>query len=495
MSNKPCGHVWVMVSTDTPMCSKCRATPSLWVVNKGVPDVLYTAQPHQIPYHESSIPNLLMIGPRGSGKTLAMRMNAHMRAMAIPGYTYLIMRRTTPELKKSHLIYIDNEMQRLGGDYHHTDMQAKYPNGSIGFFGHMDNPRDAARYLSAQYDEVIPDEIVTFTGEQILKIASCVRVTVESGRVGMLRGGMNKLGVGAEFVKKYFVDKTVSPEENDDYRPEEWGVIAHRFSDNAYIDQEQYRRRLAALPEHVRKAWLDDEWVIEGAYFPDFRPSKDGKPWHVIHELPTVQGQPLLDVPWVSIYRAIDWGYDPDPATCLWIAVLPSKRHIIFKERRWRRTLAADVALAIKHESEGMRIVETKCDPTMLIEDGKGEFSIGDIFERNGIPLTPSQNKRDVYGYAIHNALNTEIQLGNGETVPMLQILADTGYLGCPNLIRTIPQAVVDSKDPNKLGDGDDHEICAAAYHFMGQGEGRPDPVAKAVMPWMLPRHMRKKMN
>lgn len=485
----PCRHAWAIQGAACA-CRLCGRAASLWVNHDGTPDVLYAAQPHQVPYHQSTLPNLLMIGPRASGKTTAIRHDLHMRAMQISGFKYLVLRRTFPELRRSHLIYIGEEMRRLGGTFHQTDSLAKYANGSLGFYGHLDSSADAMKYLSAEYDAVAPDEIVTFTEEQILRVAACIRVPVDAGRIGLLRGGMNKLGVGASFVKRYFVDKNVSLEQNPDYHPDDYGIIVHHFEDNAYIDQAQYRSRLQALPEHVRRAWLDDEWVVEGAYFTDFRPRKDGEPWHVVSEIPRVPDAatgllvPLISQPWVNIYRAIDWGYDPDPAVCLWIAVLPNKRALVFKERTWKRTLAEDVARQIRRESEGMHIVETVCDPVMLINDGRGSAAIGDLFERHGVPLTPSVNKRDLYGFAIHQYLNTII-----DGLPQLQILSDQGNgYGCPKLIETLPLQQMDPSDPNKLANGDDHHCVSLAYWCLCGALPSHNPLTTKIPLWLLPK-------
>lgn len=479
-----CNHEWVMVGPETCVCAHCGEVPTLWVLNNGQPDVLYCAQPQQRRYHEWAIPNGILIGPRGTGKSLCQRMDLHLRAMRVPGLRYLIIRRTNGELKKSHPFdIVANEMNRLGGDFHMTDQLSRYPNGSRGYWGHCDTIADTDKYLSTQYDIVNPDEIVTFPQELIIRMMSCVRVPKDSGRIGMLRGGMNKLGTGAEFIKRYFVDKNIKAEDNADYHPEDYGVLSMLHRDNRYLDLDQYRRRLSIQPEHVRKAWLDDEWVIEGAYFTDFRPSMSGEPWHVIHQMPQVNGRPFLGQQWVNIYRAIDWGYDPDPAVCLWIAVLPNKRAVVFKERTWRRTNASDVAIQIRALSEGMRITETVCDPTMIINDGKGTYSIGEIFENNGVPLTASINKRDLYGYAIHDYLNTVI-----DEKPKLQILSDQGAYGCPQLIKTLPMMRIDPKDPNKMADGDDHWVCALAYHCMGGSMPAQAPTSTTRAPWMLSR-------
>lgn len=435
-------------------------------------DHLYLAGRTAIPTHNS----------------ISMRSDAHMRALMVPNYRYLIIRKSIKDLKKSHLIYIDREMKALKGDFHHTDSVARYPNGSRGFFGHCETAADMMNYLSAEYDLLVADEVTTFEKDVILRMLSCVRVPVGTGRVGLFRGGTNKLGPGANFVKKYFYDKAIPPEEDEDYDPDEWGVIEHKWGDNQYIDLGQYRKRLSGLPEHVRRAWINNEWALEGMYFTDFQPFRAGEPWHVIPEMPTFEHRSILQQPWVRIYRAVDWGYYPDPAVCLWIAVLPNKRSIVFKERKWQSTLAADVAKQIRAASEGMRVCETFADPTMFINDGTGVYSIAEIFEQNGVPLTASTNKRDQYGYAIHNYLNTEVKDGQS-TYPQLQILAPSGPYGCPDLIRTLPQMIVDPKDANKLGDGEDHHVVALAYMCMSSSV----TPAQSYAPQTIPRWMRPK--
>jgi hypothetical protein len=251
------------------------------------------------------------------------------------------------------------------------------------------------------------------------------------------------------------------------------------MDDNRYADPTN-KARLRNLPDHVRRAWLHGEFVIEGAYFTDFRRlTNTGEPWHVIKTLPTWKGRPLLDLPWVSIYRSVDWGYFPDPWVCLWIAVLPNKWAIVFKERHGRRMLAADVATAIHRESAGMRIVDTVCDPTMFVKDGAAPFSIGDIFEQHHVPLTPAQNDRELYGYAINEHLNTLI-----DGVPMGRIVESA----CPNLVRTMPMMQMNTSDTRKMADGDDHFVVAWAYFCMGRVAPAREPDTSLVPKWMRPK-------
>lgn len=461
------------------------AEPLIFAVQSrdGLVDVLYTAQDYQAKYHLCATPNYLIVGPRGTGKSTTIRMDSHMRSMAVSGFRYLTLRRTMRELKKSHLSYVGAEMERLGGTYNKTDAEVHYPNGSIGWFGHCESDADVEKHLGGQYDLVNFDEITTFKKDLILKISATARVPEGSGRIAMVRGGTNPLGPGADFVKKYFIDK--NPDEGDDgyedYDPADWGVLNTTFTDNKYIDEKQYRKKFAHFPEHVRRAWLDGEWVQENAYFADFRANKDGKYWHTIPNMPQIQGRHILDLPWIRIYRCFDWGYSPDPAICLWIAVLPNGRAVVFKEKKWTATLAEDVARSIVAESSGMTVMETFTDPTVFDAGKGGNYTIGEIIEQNGVPLTRSINNRMLIGYAIHTYLNTILDDG----LPKMQILQPQGRYGCQYLIRTIPEMRTDPKDASKIADGDDHGVIALGYFCVGKAPNSSNPERPTRPKWM----------
>lgn len=447
----------------------------------------YVPTPRQLDFHESQKPNAIIEGARGTGKSLCLRNDAHMRALQYPGYSYLIVRRTMPELRKSHLRFIMAEMRAFGGSYHKTDAIATYPNGSQGFFGHCETEADMLKLLSSQYDAIYFDEISTFTWVMVTKIASCTRVEFESGKLSVVRGGTNPIGEGAAEIRRYYVAKDITPEEDPDYNPAEYEAIHTTLDDNPHIDREQYVRRLSSLPEHVKRAWLHGEWIAEDTYFHDFRPRYLDKPWHVVDVYPVIRSRrgeetPPHTTPWIQIYRCVDWGFSPDPAVCLWVAVLPNGRAFVLKEQHWRNTPAREVARAIVVASEGMRIVDTYCDPTMFAGSGATDtMSIGDIFEANGVPLTPSLNDRAAAGFAIHEYLSTVL----GDDLPKLQIYGP----GCPMLVRTIPEMRIDKNDPRKLAarQQHDHWVIALAYFCLGAVGLSRESIASAIPRWMKP--------
>ena len=100
----------------------------------------------------------------------------------------------------------------------------------------------------------------------------------------------------------------------------------------------------------------------------------------------------------------------------------------------------------------------------------------------NGVPLSAGINDRALYGYSIHNDLNTLIN-----ERPKLQILAPNGPFGCPELLRTIP-LMRTGNPPQKIADGDDHWVVALAYFCTGMAEPSHESSATTIPRWMQPK-------
>lgn len=196
----------------------------------------------------------------------------------------------------------------------------------------------------------------------------------------------------------------------------------------------------------------------------------------------------------VQIYRGFDLGFFPDPAYCVWIAHI-GKRFIAFKEALWYKTVAPDIAKNIIEESEGMRVAMTYCDPVMDIKTAADVRSIREIFEEHGVPMEASVNNREHYAHAVHTALQEEVEPG----IPRLQILdrvPGPGNLGCPYLIKTIPQMRFDPKHPLRMADSkNDHGVIALAYFLISSGgmERRSVTSTYRVPKWMRPKENKQK--
>lgn len=442
-------------------------------------EVLYVPTDKGEEFHKCTEPNVLFWGGRGSGKSTALRGEAHIRALSHPNFTYIILRRTFPELQKSHLIHVPREMRLLGGTFNYADKIAKYPNGSRGFFSHCATEEDVLNLLSAEFAWAGFDEISTFEWEMFTKLAASVRVPLGSGLTAMVRAATNPLGPSAQKLLEYFVDKNVDPEEDPDYNPADWHSIKANLDDNPYLDREQYKKRFSGLPTHVRKAWVEGEFALENSIF-DLNPTRLGKPYHVIHD---------LDLPKVlkaaTIYRSIDAGWFPDPTVVLWIAHL-GNRHIVFHEQTMYKHTAAETAERIKEEDAKLgvtKVAMTYCDPSMDINTTADIRTIKEVYEANGIPMECSINNREHYATSMHNTLAEEA----GENLPRIQFYVQ-GSRGCPMLVRTIPQMQYDPKHPKAMANHkQDHWVVAACYYLMSHSADSRQEFSTGAKPrpWM----------
>jgi hypothetical protein len=259
--------------------------------------VLYVPTEKGLEYHQRHEPNVLLFGGRGSAKSTTGRWDCHINALAYPGFSYIILRRTFPQLDDSHLKYVPREMRLLGGTYNHTKHIAYYPNGSTGTFRHCATMDDVLNLLSSEYGMAFFDEISTFIWEMVVKLAASVRVPVGAPYTAKVRAATNPLGPSAMDILKYYIDKNVDLEEDPLYNPDDWYAIKANLADNPYLDSKEYMKRFSGVSGGVKKAWVDGDFSFEEGIF-DLRKTLDGKPYHVVSELPTIGGKQILTQTW-----------------------------------------------------------------------------------------------------------------------------------------------------------------------------------------------------
>lgn len=479
---------------------KCRARQMGCAVSVkfgGKRKLLFVPSPRQTEVMEASDPNLFVWGNRGGGKSVCIRWLCHALACAVPGFKYAILRTSYPELKLNHLDYLEDEMNQLGGEkrgyrYNRTDHVCYYPNGSIGYFKQCANDADVKKILGAELVLVVFDEAPTFQWAHMRLIAGSLRAVVGSGLQPMTRYLGNPIGESIDELWHYFIDQDVDLHEDPEYRPHLWRAIEMRIEDNPHLDAKTYWKQFSGLPKHWIKAWREGIRIDEDALF-EFLPAKNGKPYHVIHDVPRLSdGKPLYTVDprtgaykfpeWVRIYRAYDHGFHPDPAVCLWFAVF-GRRVLVFKEMTWSRTLVKTIARDIKQESKGMRVSETFCDPSIDVDDGQDIVTIKGKFEANGVPMVCSVNNREFFADAIHSLLDDQI----AEDTPRVQILDR-----CRNLVKWLPRMKYDPKKPSAMAaHKQDHWPVAMAYFGMSNIPTTDPKRHTTPRRWQLPKNSR----
>lgn len=409
-------------------------------------------------------------GNRGGGKSVVVRKGClHGLAMALPGLRYVVVRRNMPDLRSNHLIYLGPEMRKLGGDFHETHGIAYYENGSMGFYRQCENEKDVEKIVGSEAAIVFVDEAPQIRWDDLRTISPSLRVPKRSdGTMPYwpveIYGG-NPIGESIEDLDRYFVEQTVDTYDDPHYHPEDWCHIPCHRSDNPSLDETEYLKQFSGIPAHYRAAWIDGVRMDARTLF-EVQKTKDGQPYHYIQELPRVGETPLLEVPWIQVYRAFDMGYFPDPAYVLWLAVM-GRRVIAFHEEVWFRTIAKDLAALMIQTTKELigetSVAMTYVDPQINVRTGSDTVTVMDTLEMAGVPCEASINDRVLYADAIHGLLGEEIEPG----VPRFQIYEP----GCPMLAKYLPKMRWDEKNPRKMADHKfDHPAVSLAYFAISSG-------------------------
>lgn len=276
-------------------------------------------------------------GARGGGKSWAVRIKAALLCFNYPGIKVMIIRKTYPELQENHVnpmiamlhCYEEDKNNRLAR-YNDAKKCMTFQNGSRILFRYCDKDKDAERFQGTEVDVLFIDEATHQNEEKFKKLSACVRgVNSFPKRIYLTCNPGNE---GHEWVKRLFVDRKYKGNEN----PEDYLFIQSFVQDNKALMESNpdYIKQLEALPEKLRKAWLEGDWnIFEGMYFEEFRAEPDmqkcmeagitaeeAKEQHRwTHVIPPFDVSRGACAGW-NIMRSYDFGY-AKPFSCAWWAV------------------------------------------------------------------------------------------------------------------------------------------------------------------------------
>lgn len=423
---------------------------------------------------------VLIGGAAGGSKSKGLREIGHALALSTPQFRVLLLRRTYKELDQTHLRDVELEAPEMGAVPVPSAKVVRYPNGSVMQFGHCETAADAANYLSAEYDLILFDELVTFEETMFLLIASRARST-KKGVTPKVLCGTNPGGPQSHWVRARFLDHTVDRDQYPDYVPEDWQFIPSKLEDNPYLDQ-AYERKLLALPPELRKAYRDGDWdIFPGQYFPEWRKARHVTPEHIVYppDLPRV--------------LSMDWGF-VQPGSVGWWVLLDGKA---YREAEYvfTRTTAFAVGQEVARRTKAAGLSNLKYlvfDTAMEIpQNDTGESTIETVrrgLKAGGLSIATVQADKD----RINGWQRFRHWLGpSPDGTPWL-----TASPTCTYFARTIPSLVSDETKPEDVDtDGEDHAADEARYFVMSRPApgvlGKAKPPAEWSLGWL--KHLSQK--
>jgi phage terminase large subunit len=425
---------------------------------------IYSPFARQEEFHARAAKYRLFGGAAGPGKTKALLWEAIVQALAINGSDTLLLRRTFPELELSLLAQFRRDVPR---DFYHSYNEAKHlvtwTNGSTTRFGYCRNENDVYQYQGAEFLFIGIDELTHFTLKQWQFLTSRNRCPIPGSTCGMA-GATNPGNIGHGWVKALWIDKTAPAgyDRPEQYDPGDYDFTPARIADNPiYANDKNYLKTLDALPDRLRRAFLEGDWsVFAGQYFDLFEIGRH-----------TARAEEIGIQDWWPRWISIDWGFH-HPSAVYWHCVVPE----LAREERAFAGAREDLGNDYGSRAHGARIVtyreflKSGLSPRMLgqaiAERNNGERvrevvlspdafahrtceasiaeQLGEVLEQNGLPRPVGAQDDRVGGWQL-----------------MYQLLENDQWTiteNCRELLECLPQLVRDERrvEDVRKAEGDD---------------------------------------
>jgi len=419
-------------------------------IDSGINVVFHPNEGPQTEFLAADEKDVLYGGAAGGGKSYAMLVDplryAHRKA-----HRALILRRSMPELRE--LIDKSRELYPQafpGCKFREVEKVWNFPSGAKIEFGFLERDADVYRYQGQAYSWIGFDEITHLPTEFGWNYLASRLRTTDSEIKTYLRCTANPGGIGAQWVKKRYVDA-------NDYNESFVGTdgltrkfIPARLSDNPYLAEDGvYEQMLNSLPPVQRRQLLEGNWDInEGAAFVEFETDA-----HVIAPF-------LIPLHWERL-KSIDYGYASE-SCCLWGAIDMEDNTLIIYRELYKKGLTGEElgSIITEMEVEDPFSVNGVLDTAAWARTGTTGPTVGEALVRAGHKLRRADKNRIQGKIQIHEYLKVR---DNGR--PRIQI-----FNTCPNLIRELQSIPLSKKNPEDVDThASDHAYDALRYMIMSR--------------------------
>jgi hypothetical protein len=408
----------------------------------------YEPFPKQQVFHDSPSKYRLFGGAAGPGKSWALLMEAvDLAANVYAGINTMVLRRTFPELEASIILNFRRLVPPEAYKSYNTQKQiVTWHNGSVTKFGYCKTDDDVWQYQGGEWAFVGWDELTQFTLAQWVTLSGWNRSPHMGGKMA---GATNPVGPGFGWVKAMWLDKK-PPAGMDEgqaaaYDPDDYEFIPALLSDNpVYAQDEDYKKKLEALPNHLRAALLEGRWdVLGGVYFDIFdRASMCCRP------------EEMGMKPWWPRWVSVDWGYI-HPSAVYWHCQSDAGTTFTYRELVKSKLTPEDLAYEIVKRSGSQE--KEKIQTVYLAPDAfarrQGPDTIADqmnaIFREAKFPIARPANNDRVGGAML-----------------MYQMMRDGRWMigsHCKSIIECLPMMIRDDKnveDVMKIDGDDPYDSC-----------------------------------
>ena len=410
-------------------------------------------------------------GARGGGKSYLLRwwlvqVMLELHKKGIPRPHVFLGCESYPVLADRQISKINIEMPRWLGEVKKTQedglafvLRDEF-GGGVMVLRNLDDP---SKYLGAEYAAIGVDQIEKVNKEVFDILRGNLRYPGVADTKFLVTA--NPGGKGHQWVKKLWIDRNF-PDEMKNIAPQ-FAFVQALPQDNPSLDEQYWQEDLKALPENLRKAWLEGDWeVFSGQAFPGFGEEHIKK------------GNLIIPTNWIRII-GIDSGYTK-PFACVWIARDPDiGRYIVYREIKQARLSDSQQARTVQEITALDRVHVRYADPAMWhAKDGakKGLTSTADNFADENVYLTRGDNNRLSGKRKIDRLL---MRLPDGK--PGLQV-----HESCKKLIAELKYLVLDERKVEDVdSDQDDHLYDALRYALSSaRGKFQDNTIALRRSPW-----------